>query len=195
MAAKRLKESKITVDLAVYPLEAVQAAAYSLTDRLFVRIARNGKGSASVVLKPKSGGDLEALAGEFHNEMLHETLRLQVSQANQKIREHIVTKALLSAQVPSVEPLAAVAEAAPATQQPCSECEAQKAPPASPPVDAELEKEIEKLLAEIEKGDGGDDPLGVAVPWEEKSGGKTGKDAAPSRKDASKPKAAKPETA
>ena len=195
MAAKQSKESKITVDLAVYPLEAVQAAAYTLTDRLFVRIARDGKGSASVVLKPKSGGDPEALAGEFHNEMLHETLRLQVSQSNQKIREHIVTKALVSAQVPSVAPPAAAAQAAPAAQESCPECEAQKAQPAPSPVDAELEKEIEKLLAEIEKGDGGDDPLGVAVPWEEKSGGKAGKDATPAQKEASKSEATRPETA
>jgi len=181
------KESKITVDLTVYPLEAVQAAAYSLTDRLFVRIARSAKGSVSVVLTPKTGGALGTLAGEFHNELLHESLRLQVSQANQKIREYIVTKALVSAQVPSVVPPAAAAAAVPAVEGPCPECETQQAQAAPPPVDAELEKEIEKLLAEIEKG-GGDDPLGVAVPWEEKHGGKAVKKAAPSK--AAKPRAA-----
>ena len=181
MAAKQSNETKINVDLAVYPLEAVQAAAYSLTDRLIVRIAREGKGFVSVFLTPKRG-DAEAVSGEFHNEMLHESLRLQVSQANQKIREYIVTKALVSAQVPSVAPSAAAVETAPATQTSCSECETQQAQPAAPPVDAELEKEIEKLLAEIEKGDKGDDPLGVAVPWEEKYGDTAGK----------KPKAGKP---
>lgn len=179
MAAKQSNEKKITVDLTVYPLEAVQAAAYSLTDRLIVRIAREGKGFVSVFLTPK-GGDAEILSGEFHNEMLHESLRLQVSQANQKIREYIVTKALVSAQVPSVVPSAAALETLPSTKESCSECEAQPAQPTAPAVDAELEKEIEKLLAEIEKGDKGDDPLGVAVPWEEKYGDKTGKEVPPS---------------
>lgn len=178
MATKRPKESKITVDLAVYPLKAVQAAAYSLTDRLIVRIVRGGRGAVSVFLKPKSGGDPETLAGEFHNELLHESLRLQVSQANQKIREYIVTKALVSAQVPSIVPSGPASESAPAAQEPCPECETQQVQPAAAPVDAELEKEIEKLLAEIEKGGGADDPLGVAVPWEEKHGGKAGKPAA-----------------
>ncbi|MEK7384495.1 MAG: His-Xaa-Ser system protein HxsD [Elusimicrobiota bacterium] len=190
MATKQSKELKIMVDLAVYPLAAVQAAAYSLTDRLIVRIARNGKESASVVLKPKGGGDPEALAGEFHNELLHESLRLQVSQANQKIREFIVTKALVSAQVPSVLPPATEAGEAPTVQESCPECEVQQDQAAPAPVDAELEKEIEKLLSEIEKGDGGEDPLGVAVPWEEKYGGKAAKPAK-----AGKDAATKPETA
>lgn len=176
--AKQTKESKITVDLTVYPLEAVQAASYTMTDRLLVRIVRDGKSSVSVVLKPMPGGDVETLADEFHNELLHESLRLQVSQANQKIREYIVTKALVSAQVPSAMPPAVDAQSTPVSQESCPECQTQQAQPASPPVDAELEKEIEKLLAEIEKGGGGDDPLGVAVPWEEKHGNKAGKAAA-----------------
>jgi len=193
MTARQSKEIRLEVDTSVYPLEAIQAAAYSMTDRLFVRISRDGKGSASVFLKAKAGGDPEVFSGEFHNELLHEALRLQVSQANQKIREYIVTKALVSAQVPSVAP--SPAEAVAAAQDSCPECEAQQtqAQPAqaAPPVDAELEKEIEKLLAEIEKG-GGDDPLGVAVPWEEKYGGKSVKDAAPNKKKAAKLKTVKP---
>jgi hypothetical protein len=97
---------------------------------------------------------------------------LSVSAANQKIREFIVTKALVSAQPPSLLP---------AAQAPCPECEAEKKGLQSSqksrnaPVDAELEKEIEKLLAEIEKSGPDKDPLGVAVPWEEKYGNKGGK--------------------
>ncbi|MFI5360693.1 MAG: His-Xaa-Ser system protein HxsD [Elusimicrobiota bacterium] len=195
MAARRPKVSTIKVDLAVYPLEAVQAAAYSMTPHLSVRIQRSGRGFVAVVLKPKAGGDLEAFADEFHNELLHESLRLQVSKANQKIREYIVTKALVSAQVPSVAPPAAPASRS--GEDSLRERPAQQASAVPPPIDAELDKEIEKLLAEIEKGDGADDPLGVAVPWEEKYGGKAGGDAAPSKgtKAAPRPEAAKPGTA
>ncbi len=185
---KQSKESKIVVDLSVYPLEAVQAVAYSLMERLSVRIERGGNKAVSVILKPKSGGNPEALADEFQGELLHETLRLQVSLANQKIREYIVTKALVSAQVPSVVPEAVSDSASSAAAESCPECQAQQAQAAPPPVDAELEKEIEKLLVEIEKGDGGDDPLGVAVPWEEKYGKASEAAPPPSDKEPSKMK-------
>lgn len=175
MTEKTAKELKLKVDAGVYPLEAVQAAAYTLTPRAYVRIARNGGQEISVVLKPKAdGADLDVLSGDFHNELLHEALRLKVSQANQKIREYIVTKALVSAQVTGEPPAAAPAGAA--SEEACPECEAEakaqaQAQSQAAPVDAELEKEIEKLLAQIEKsGPGGDDPLGVAVPWEKKYG-------------------------
>ncbi|MDD5628826.1 MAG: His-Xaa-Ser system protein HxsD [Elusimicrobia bacterium] len=171
---------KLTVDSSIYPLEAIQAAAYTFSDRVFIRIARNGgKKEVSLSLKTKAKGtDLAAISDEFHNELLHETLRHKVSQANKKIREFIVTKALVSAQVPSAPPPPPqeVSEAE------CPECAAEaaaaKSAAAQPaaPVDAELEKEIEKLLSEIEKsGPGGEDPLGVAVPWEKKFGAKAGR--------------------
>lgn len=177
MAKQATKDVRIEVDLSLYPLEAVQSAVYTLSDRFKGTISRKGKEAVSVALTPKSEGVSAGAADLFGEELLHEALRLQVSQANQKIREYIVTKALVSAQVPSVLPPATPAPAAPAAQESCPECEAQQAPAAAPaPVDAELEKEIEKLLAEIEKGDGAADPLGVAVPWEEKYGGKPAKE-------------------
>ena len=167
-------ELKIKIDSGIYPLEAIQAAAYTFSDRVYIRIARNGGGKeVSLSLKPKAGGtNLAAISDEFHNELLHETLRHGISQANKKIREFIVTKALVSAQVPSSPPPAPPAQT---SEENCPECAAAKAATqqAAAPVDAELEKEIEKLLREIEKsGPGGDDPLGVAVPWEKKFGAK-----------------------
>jgi His-Xaa-Ser system protein HxsD len=204
MTAKGLT---LKIDTSVYPLEAVQAAAYTFTDRAHVRITRNGGGKeVSLSLKPKSNAtDLAAIADELHNEFLHETLRRRISEANQKIREFIVTKALVSAQVPSAPPDTTV----PAPQETCPECEAEaraagnaeksSAPQPAAPVDAELEKEIEKLLGEIEKsGPGRDDPLGVAVPWEKKFGAQAAKTrpaAAQKGKPALKKKAAKPAAA
>ena len=176
MTKMKAKELKLTVDPGVYPLEAVQSAAYTFSDRVYIRIARNGGGKeVSLSLKRKAGGaDLAAISDEFHNELLHETLRHRISQANKKIREFIVTKALVSAQVPSAPPPATPAETSEAD---CPECAAEAAQAASQqpaaPVDAELEKEIEKLLSEIEKSGPGGDPLGVAVPWEKKFGAKS----------------------
>ncbi|MBI5241255.1 MAG: His-Xaa-Ser system protein HxsD [Elusimicrobia bacterium] len=178
MADSATKGLSLDIDTGVYSMDAVQAAAYTFTDRAYVRITRRGAKGVSVSLQPKAkDADAQALAGEFHNELLHETLRRKVSDSNKKIREFIVTKALVSAQVPSAPPPAA----APAEE--CPECAAEAraaqekkgaAPQAQPAaVDPDLEKEIEKLLTEIEKsGPGGSDPLGVAVPWEKKFGAK-----------------------
>ncbi len=182
MADSATKGLSLDIDTGVYSLDAVQAAAYTFTDRAYVRIARRGAKGVGVSIQPKDKkADLQVLAGDFHNELLHETLRRKVSESNKKIREFIVTKALVSAQIPSEPPQ----EAAP--QEGASEGEA-PAPQAQPAaVDPDLEKEIEKLLKEIEKsGPGGKDPLGVAVPWEKKFGakgaGKPAAKAAPKKK-------------
>jgi His-Xaa-Ser system protein HxsD len=182
VADSTTKGLSLDIDTGVYCLDAVQAAAYTFTDRAYVRIARRSAKKLSVSFQPKAkSADAQALVGEFHNELLHESLRRRVSEANKKIREFIVTKALVSAQVPSAPP-----PAAPASEQECPECAAEEAraaqekkgpapqtPAQAAAVDPELEKEIEKLLSEIEKsGPGGGDPLGVAVPWEKKFGAK-----------------------
>jgi hypothetical protein len=70
--------------------------------------------------------------------------------------------------------------AAEAGEAPCPDCvETEGAPAAPPQIDAALEKEIDRLLAEIESGDGAADPLGVSVPWEEAFG--TAKPEAPAK--------------
>ena len=119
-----------------------------------------------VVLREKEtpvAGGLDALAGEFENELLHHSLRLRVSAANQRIREYVVARALASA-----EGVQASAGAAPTGGPNGSESV----------LDAELEKEIEKLLAEVEKSGGGD-PLKIEVPREAPKAG-----AAPAKKGA-----------
>ena len=192
MAESTVKALTLSVDTSVYSLDAVQAAAYTFTDRAYVRIARSGAKGVSVVLKPKGSSSAAVLADEFHNELLHETLRRKVSEANKKIREFIVTKALVSAQVPSAPPDTSV----PDGQESCHECEAEAraagqkktaAPAPAASVDPDLEKEIEKLLGEIEKS-GSEDPLGVAVPWEKKfgKGAKSAKASPPAKKAAAK---------
>lgn len=186
-------EIAFELDETLYPLEAVQNAVYVFTDRAYVRVERSRPERLKVVMTVKAGSPASVrieLKGEFDNELIHQVLRQRVSASNQKIREFIVTKALVSAQ-----PAALVAASAPAvpaaSEAPCPECaDSSGPPPAAPQIDAALEKEIDRLLAEIESGDGASDPLGVSVPWEEAHGGK-GKEEKP----AAKPKAAKTKTA
>lgn len=190
-------ETSFEIDERIYPLEAVQNAVYVFTDRAYVRVEPAGQGRLSVVMtfKPSSApAAQDELKGEFDNELVHQALRLRVSDANRKIREFIVTKALVSAQ-PVAAAEAGAAEAVAAAADACPDCAA--APPAEAgaqapaQIDEALEKEIDRLLAEIESGDGAADPLGVAVPWEEKFGPK-GKEAV---KPAEGAKAAKPKKA
>ncbi len=182
-------EASFEIDERIYPLEAVQNAAYAFTDRAYVRVEPAGTGRLSVVLAFKDScapAVRDEVRGEFDNELVHQALRLRVSAANQKIREFIVTKALVSAQ-----PAAASVEAA--SDAACPECaQAPSAPEGAPAqIDEALEKEIDRLLAEIESGDGAGDPLGVAVPWEEKFGTKAKEtDASKEPVKAAKPKAA-----
>lgn len=143
-----------TVDVALYPLEAIYAACYMFTDRAYIRLDLPSEGKVAVVLEAKAGvpeKKLSNLRGEFHNELLHHALRLKISSSNQKIREYIVTQALLSAQ-PTVD----VDQAKKAAEQ-------------APVLDEKLEKEIEDLLAQVDKESDGKDPLNIAVPWDEGS--------------------------
>lgn len=151
---------KISVDTALYHKDAAAAAAYTLTDRMYVEL-KSGKGALlQIELSPKDGVKLSSAQtkGEFMNELLHQSLRRKISEAHQRIREYIVTQALLSAQ-PEEELSPKAVEVAKKK--------------GSKALDKELEKEIDRLLAEAEKSDFKKDPLGIAVPWEEKYG-KTG---------------------
>ncbi len=148
--------SEITseVDVPLYGLEAVYKACYAFLERAFVRLEGEPAGRITVRLrlKPDAPAELaKTLAGEFENELLHQALRTKVAASNQKIREYIVTRALASAEGVAVGQAPAAAAA----------------PPPADVLDEDLEKEIEKLLAEVER-EGGEDPLKIAVPWEEK---------------------------
>ena len=186
MKKARATETELKVDTTIYPMEAVQQACYSFIDRAHVRIASSGKGQAKVCVKAKGAVGLEGMEDAFYEELLHQSLRLKVSESNRSIREFIVTKALVSAQPGDGSQQGAQGQGG---EQDCPECRAEAEGkkggaaqaegkgggkgPEGGAVDKELEAEIEKLLAEIEKTDtGGGDPLGVAVPWEDKYGGK-----------------------
>ncbi|OGS11261.1 MAG: hypothetical protein A2234_11260 [Elusimicrobia bacterium RIFOXYA2_FULL_58_8] len=144
---KQERAVRVEVDTAVYPAEAVYAAANTFAGKAFVRLGIKRKGIFVVELGVKPGVGAAGLEGEFYNELLHHALRLKVSARHHALRERIVAQALVSAQLPQgVKPAAGKQEA----------------------VDAGLEKEIEKLLKEAESGSYKTDPMGIAVPWEKK---------------------------
>jgi His-Xaa-Ser system protein HxsD len=134
----------VLVDPNVYPLEVVMGAAYVFVDRCFLLLDRvdGGRVRVTFTARPEAEvGSLEAMAGEFQNELLAQALRARLTERHEKLREALVARALFGA--------------AP-----------EMAPPAPAPTDAQLGLEGRFLPAEGD--DYLDDPLGIAVPWEEK---------------------------
>jgi His-Xaa-Ser system protein HxsD len=130
-----LKNNAITfwLDSKIYSMESIYNTAYVFLDRAYVYLDGDPEKEIEVHLKGKEkldGKKLEALQGEFLNELLNFLLRWEVARNNQKIREYIVASALVSS-LPS-------------------------------------EFLSQTNLAEAETASWKEDPLGIAVPWEEK---------------------------
>lgn len=126
-----LKEIKFTIDLKVYPLEAVYGASYVFIDRAYIFLESLKNSKVEVRFKAKEENqEIEKIKNEFFNELLNYALRLKISKHNHKLREFVVSQALF----------------------------------------ASLGKEKGILEDKKEKFEFEDDPLGIAVPWEEKYG-------------------------
>ena len=82
----------LSVDEELFPLDAIYGASYLFVDRCYVFLARPGDKQVSVRLKTKGEADeaqLEALAGEFANELLNQVLRFRIGQSTARIRERL----------------------------------------------------------------------------------------------------------
>ncbi len=142
----------VVVDESIYPLECVMSTAYVFIDRCYVLLDKVPEGvKISISPKPSTNGDeLQAIAGDFQNELLGQALRMRIAQRHEKVRETIVARALFGA-------APRISEFAPEQPAPSDEqigVEAQFVPQAD--------------------DDYLDDPLGIAVPWEEKYGKASG---------------------
>jgi His-Xaa-Ser system protein HxsD len=83
----------------LYPRDAVYGAAYLFVDRCFLFLTRPGDAEIEVRLKPKESKDalgLEALAGEFANELLNQVVRARVGESTAQIREYYMAKAFFA---------------------------------------------------------------------------------------------------
>jgi len=86
----------ISLDIDLYPRDALYAAAYVFLDRAYVLLDRVGERFV-VHLRGKQPLDestLRALAGEFENELLAQALRHKVVRANQRIIEQVTALAI-----------------------------------------------------------------------------------------------------
>jgi len=152
---------QFTVDPKAYPLDLVYQAAFVFIDNYYCYLDRDADGLWQVSLKgkePLAAEELTRVEGEFRNELLAQAVRATVAKQSGKVREMIVAKALWGAG--GVRP----GEAAVPTGKPDDGKRGQ--------VDYSAQKEqeeLDRLLAEIE-ADFEQDPMGIAVPWDEKYG-------------------------
>jgi His-Xaa-Ser system protein HxsD len=140
----------LELDEDLYPVDAVQGAAYVFLDRAYVFLDRAGAGRLRVRLKPKEGeGDADrsalpaaALAGELENEALSQAYRRRIAQDQRAYIESVASRAMAGA--------------------------------AGPPG-------LDDLLAmDIGADTAFDDPLGIAMSWEDKYAKKKAPAAEPS---------------
>ena len=87
-----------TIDEDIYPRDVVYGAAYLFVDRCWLFLQRPADRQIEVRLKPKSSDGiteqtLEALAGEFANELLNQLVRHQVGNATRDLRDYYMARA------------------------------------------------------------------------------------------------------
>jgi len=140
------KALTLTLNARVYPLEAVMSAAYTFLDRAYVLLDKDAS-STIVRLWPREGQDARPTEGDFLNEVLNEALRLKIAKQNQQVREMVINRALFAATSTNVE----------------EEVLDQALDSLDDLDDLDLDLDGDNL-------DFLDDPLGIAVPWEETYG-------------------------
>ena len=151
----------LTVHKSLYPADVLFGTAFGFLDRCYVHLDVADKDRIRVELTPRPGHKAEALAGEFGNEMVNQAVRLRLAKQTEKVRTLVVGRAL--------------GEAMPIENQ-------DEGPDRDSYLPADLPPEVAKILAEEEESlDFLDDPLGIAVPWEEKHAKKEGDASAPAK--------------
>jgi His-Xaa-Ser system protein HxsD len=137
--------ARLRVDLDLHSREAIFGAAYSFIDRCYVWLDKDVDGRLAIELTPRSDAEsVEALAGDFSNELLAQSTRAMVFAANRDLVQAIVSRTLAGAG-------------------------ARGGTAAAPPL-----PELDSFDVEDEPFD---DPLGIAMSWEQKYGKKTPEDA------------------
>jgi His-Xaa-Ser system protein HxsD len=86
---------RISINLAVYPLEVLFRTSYLFTDRCYLFLEREEEGEQVTVnfAAKTSLGDLATVAGEFCNELVNQRVRRDISAETRPLRELIVAQA------------------------------------------------------------------------------------------------------
>jgi His-Xaa-Ser system protein HxsD len=150
------------VDTRIYGMDAVMGTAYVFINRAYVLLDQPGPGRIRVQLSGKTPlrkDAVKALCGDFLNELLGQVLRERQAKRYGTLREALLAKAIFAAAPGLANEGAGQAEPAAPTGQPPGEFAAE-------PSLADLPDESADYL---------EDPLKIAMPWEERYGQKDDK--------------------
>ena len=95
------REIRFVIDETLYPRDAVFGASYIFVDRCYVFLDRPADQRIAVRLRTKgasTASELEALAGEFANELLNQTMRMRIAESTQRIREYYMARAFFASE-------------------------------------------------------------------------------------------------
>lgn len=90
------REISFSIDEELYALDAIYGASYLFVDRCYLFLSRPAERKVHVRLRtkePSSEAELEALAGEFANELLNSQLRFRIGRATAGIRAQYMARA------------------------------------------------------------------------------------------------------
>ena len=102
-----LTERTVTfnIDRGLFDVDAIHGAAYLFVDRCWLFLASPSDDVVTVSIKVKSDSateaELEALAGEFANELLNQAIRVSLGQSTATIREYMMARAFFTTPVQS----------------------------------------------------------------------------------------------
>jgi len=111
MAEASAASTRVSLDLAIYSMSAVQKAAYRVADRCTSALESDGPSRVEVVLTPlRPGGETQSIANAFRNELLDQNLRELVAKETAPIRDLILAQAF--SQFSLVDPAGETGDAA-----------------------------------------------------------------------------------
>ena len=101
-----LSDRTVTLNVSedLFEIDAIYGAAYLFVDRCWLFMTRPEDGVVGVNLKSKDDADeaaLEALAGEFSNELLNQAIRIQITESTSTLREYTMARAFFTTPVQS----------------------------------------------------------------------------------------------
>jgi His-Xaa-Ser system protein HxsD len=87
-----MSSQRASFDLSSYSLDAVQRAAYRLSDRASCEILVE-EGAVEVVLTPLGDGDVAEMVAELRNEALDQVLRERIREETRDVRNLVLALA------------------------------------------------------------------------------------------------------
>ncbi|MCF7861554.1 hypothetical protein K9M79_04890 [Candidatus Woesearchaeota archaeon] len=142
---------QISINPKLYPIEVIYSASYVFLDKYYILLDEDHKKNVLVHIKPKknkseiSEDEMEALAGDFLNELINYADYNVRAKQTQKIREMLIQRSIIT-----------------------NDPEILKNDELN---DEEFNHILDKLDEDYDEFL--DDPKEIAIPWEEKYGNKT----------------------